>query len=86
MGLGLIILLAVLAITNPGQDAHKKAVYESIAASKTQSGFLGKIAADILGASDVLPMTYNNYYVLSTTTVQGQTASIGMFSHVWKMK
>ena len=37
-------------------------------------------------AADILPMTYNNYYLLSTTTVQGQTASVGMLSHVWKMK
>ena len=83
---GLVICLAALAITNPGQEAHKKVVYESIAASKTHSETLGKIAADMLGNTDLLPMTYNNYYVLSTTTVQGQTASVGMFSRVWKTK
>lgn len=86
IGLGLVILMAVLAITNPGEDAHKKVVYESIAASKTHSDFLGKIAANMLGNSDVVPVTYNNYYVLSTTTVQGQMASVGMFSRVWTMK
>jgi hypothetical protein len=86
IGLGLIVLLAVMAITNPGQEAHKKVVYESIAASKTDSEVLGKIAADLLGNADVLPMTYNNYYLLSTTTVQGQMASVGVFSRVWKTK
>ena len=84
--LALIILLGVMLVTNPNQDTHKKIVYESIAASKTKSEVLGKIAVDLLGNADVLPMTYNNYYVLSTTTVQGQTASVGMFSHVWKMQ
>ena len=59
-------------MTNPNQDAHKKVVYESVAASKTHSEALGKIAADMLGNADVLPMTYNNYYVMSTTTVPRQ--------------
>lgn len=84
--LGLIILLVVMAVTNPNQDAHKKIVYESIAASKTNSELLGKIAADVLGNADVLPMTYNNYYLFSSTTVQGQTASVGILSRVWKTK
>ena len=84
--LGLIILLLVMAVTNPNQDAHRKIVYESIAASQTNSEVWGKIAADVLGNADILPMTYNNYYLLSTTTVQGQTASVGIFSRVWKTK
>ena len=57
----LIILLVVMAVTNPNQDAHKKVVYDSIAASKTNSEVLGKIAADVLGKTDLLPITYNNY-------------------------
>ena len=84
--LGLVILLGVMAVTNPNQDAHRKIVYESVAAAKTNSAVLGKIAADVLGNADVLPMTYNNYYLLSTTTVNGQTASVGMFSRVWNTK
>ena len=86
MGLALMILLVVMAVTNPNQDAHRKIVYESVAASKTHSEVLGKIAADVLGNADVLPMTYNNYYLLSTTTVNGQTASVGIFSRVWTTK
>lgn len=84
--LGLVILAAVLAVTNPNQDAHKKVVVESMAASKTNSEVLGKIAADFLGDSNLLPLTYNNYYVFSTTTLRGQTASIGLCSRVWKMQ
>lgn len=86
IGVGLVILLVAMAVTNPGQDAHKKVVYESIAASKTNSEFLGKIAADMLGNANVFPVTYNNYYLLSTTTVEGKTASVGMFSKVWNLK
>ena len=83
---GLMVLCAVLALTNPNQDAHRKAVYESVAASKTRSEVLGKIAADVLGNIDALPLTYNNYYLFSTTVLNGQTASAGIFSPVWKAK
>ncbi|NQT12760.1 MAG: hypothetical protein HQ582_08425 [Planctomycetes bacterium] len=54
--------------------------------SKTQSEFLGKIAAGVLGDVDVLPMQYNNYFLFSTTTMNGDTVSVGGFSRVWKMR
>jgi len=47
---------------------------------------LGKIAVDLLGKTDVLPLTYNNYYVCSTTTINGEVKSVGVFSKVWKWK
>jgi len=78
-----IILVAVSAITNPGQDAHRKAVYTSVATEKTKSDVLGKIAVDLLGNREVVPLTYNNYFVFSTTTVNGKTSSVGLFSRVW---
>jgi len=81
-----IVACAVLAATNPTQDSHRKAVYESVAVSKTQSEFLGKIAAGVLGDVDVLPMQYNNYFLFSTTTMNGDTVSVGGFSRVWKMR
>jgi hypothetical protein len=81
-----IVACAVLFVTNPNQDSHRKAVYESIAASKTQSEFLGRIAADFLGDVDVLPLKYNNYYLFSTTTMNGDTVSVGGFSRVWKIE
>jgi hypothetical protein len=84
--LALIILLVVMAVTNPNQDTHRKTVYESVAASKTHSEVLGKITVDVLGNTDVLPLTYNNYYLFSTTSFKGQTASVGVFSRVWTKK
>lgn len=68
---------------NPGQDARQKAVYTSVATEKTKSDALGKIAVDLLGDREVLPLTYNNYFLFSTTTMNGKTASVGMFSRVW---
>ena len=78
-----VIVSAVLAITNPGQDAHRKAVFASVAAQKTGSDVLGKIAVDLLGDKEVLPLAYNNYLLFSTTTLKGKTASVGLFSRVW---
>jgi hypothetical protein len=82
----LIVICAVLAITNPSLDAHKKVVYTSVATDVTKSEALGKIAVDLLGDANVLPLTYNNYYLFSTTTLKDQTASIGTLSKVWKTK
>jgi hypothetical protein len=82
----LIVTCAVLAITNPGLDAHKKVVYTSVATDATGSEALGKIAVDFLGNENVLPLTYNNYYLFSTTTLKDHTASIGILSKVRKTK
>lgn len=84
LNLALLVAVVVLAVTNPGQDLHRRAVYESAAAAK--SSVLGKIAAEFRGNVDVVPLTYHNYYLFSTTTSNGATASVGAFSHVWKMK
>jgi len=82
----LIIACAVLFFTNPGHDAHKQVVYANAAAQATQSEVLGKIAVDLLGNTEVVPLTYNNYYVCSTTTLNGEVKSVGAFSRVWKWK
>ena len=82
----LIVLGAALAATNPGQDAHRKAFYASVGTEKTESELLGKIAAEILGDVDLIPLKYNNYFVFSTTTLTGETASVGLLSRVWKSK
>ena len=81
----IVILSAVLGITNPGQDAHRKSVYTSVATQKTRSEILGKIAVDLLGDREVLPLTYNNYYLFSTTTLNGKTSSVGLLSRVWNV-
>jgi hypothetical protein len=80
----LIVALAVTFFTNPSHDAHKQVVYTAAATEATQSEVLGRIAVDLLGKTEVVPLTYNNYYVCSTTSLNGETKSIGVFSHVWK--
>lgn len=87
--LGFLILIvagAVFFFTNPNSDAHRQVVYTNVAAQATQSEVLGKIAVDLLGKTDVVPLTYNNYYVCSTTTLNGEIRSVGAFSKVWRWK
>lgn len=87
LGIAAVVVLAVVfAITNPGQDVHRKAVLASVATQKTNSETLGKIAVDLLGDREILPLTYNNYYVFSTTTMNGKTSSVGVLSRVWNLK
>lgn len=83
--LGLIVICAMLALTNPSHETHKNIVYESAAAEMTKSEKLGKIAADLLGGVDVVPLNYNNYFLFSTTTLNNETVSVGLLSRVWKM-
>ena len=82
----LIVACVVLFFTNPSHDAHRQVVYTNAAAQAVQSEVLGKIAVDLLGKTDVVPLSYHNYYVCSTTSLNGETRSIGMFSHVWRWK
>jgi hypothetical protein len=82
----LVALAGALALTNPNVEAHRAAVYSSVAEQTTDSPVLGKIAADVLGNADVVPLTYNNYYLFSTTTLNGKTESVGALSRVWRMQ
>lgn len=83
---GLVVLAVVLLVTNPSHETHKQTVYQSMATQATSSEMLGKIAVDMLGSVDVLPLQYNNYFVFSTTTLNGETKSIGVLARVWKWK
>lgn len=84
--LALIVLGGVLVVTNPSQEAHKKVVYASAASEATHSEVLGNIAADVLENVNLVPLGYHNYYLFSTTTIHGKTASVGVCSRVWKLK
>jgi len=81
---GVLIFAIVLAVTNPGLDAHKSVVYQGVAAKATDSKLLGKIAADVLAEVDIMPLQYNNYFLFSTTAMDGRRKSIGVLSKVWK--
>lgn len=83
--LGLVVICGMLVLTNPSHETHKNVVYEVATSQATKSDMLGKIAADLLGGVDVIPLGYNNYFLFSTTTLNGETVSVGMLSRVWKL-
>ena len=83
--LGVVIVCGMLVFTNPSQETHKSVVYQSAATQATKSDMLGKIAADLLEGVNVIPLNYNNYFLFSTTTINGETASVGVLSRVWKL-
>ena len=84
--LTLIALCVAMAATNPGPDAHRKVVSASIASAKANNELVGKIAGDLLADTNVVPISYNSYYLFSTTTLNGNTASVGLCSRVWSME
>jgi hypothetical protein len=82
----LLIVALVLVVSNPGEDLHRTAVCESVAAAQGNSRMWEKVTADLLGKGRVGPLSYNNYYLFSTTTREGTTVSVGALSHVWKLR
>jgi len=80
-----ILLLAAgisLAVTNPGVDAHKEAVYNRISNNAGLGGTLGEIAGGMLSNLDALPLEYHNYLLFSTTTYRDEPLSVGFFNHI----
>jgi len=85
MGLLLVVIACIaLAVTNPGEKAHKKVVYDKVANKVGMEGFLGEIAGKALGDLDVVPLTYNNYLLFSTMAFRDDTVSIGCLTRVWE--
>ena len=84
LGLLLIVVACIaLAVTNPGEDAHKKLVGKTLSNKAGMEGFWGDMAGDVLGHFDVVPVEYNNYILFSTTTFRDDTTSVGLLTSVW---
>ncbi len=84
--LGLLLILVaciVLAVTNPGMDVHKQAVYRNLPSHAGAEGLFGEIAGTMLGTLDPLPIRYHNYYLFSTTTFRDDTLSVGLLTRAW---
>ncbi|NUQ64477.1 MAG: hypothetical protein HUU20_18585 [Pirellulales bacterium] len=87
IGLVAILALAIaMAVTNPGQEAHKKAVYTAMATDVGTSGMLGNFAGAMLNDLDLVPYQYHNYLVFSTMTLKDEVVSVGALNNVWKSK
>jgi len=83
IGLLLVIITCIaLAITNPGEETHKKVVYGKASNEAGMKGLLGEVAGDVLVNLDLVPLEYNNYFLFSTTTFRDETVSIGFLNNV----
>jgi len=84
VGLLLVVIACIaLGVTNPGEDAHKRLVYDRLANKVGMEGVLGEIAGEALGNLDVVPLRYNNYVLFSTTAFRDDTVSVGLLTRVW---
>lgn len=84
IGLLLIVIACIaLGVTNPGEEAHKKIVCDTLSSKAGMEGLLGEVTSDVLGHLDVVPLKYNNYLLFSTTTFRDDTMSVGLFTRVW---
>jgi len=72
-------LLALLALTNPGEEDHRTAVFNQIQARLDP---LARVAASALPTRELLPLQYHNYVLASVCTVDGKRVSIGFLKNV----
>lgn len=73
------VLLLLLALTNPGADAHRHDIAETYAEQNPISGAVG--VGDALG----ITAEYHNYVVFSTTRLGPHRVSIGALGGVRSM-
>lgn len=79
IGLGSLVLLALLWIFNPGIDKHKSQIAESYG-----SGLVGSLARLAVGIGG---LKYHNYLFFSTTTgAGGKTLSLGLLGKVFVLQ
>jgi len=90
MGKLVLLLLAALAIalavTNPNEETHKKAIYSALATNAGTSQTVGQLAGSMLGNLDPVPYQYHNYIVFSTMSLRDKTVSVGALSRIWKSR
>jgi len=79
----LIVIGVLLAITNPGKQQHQQAVGQKLAQQSGLGETFGAAAGDMLAKADLLPLTYQNYFLFSKTTMHGRTMSIGLLTKAW---
>ncbi len=84
IGLLLIVVACIaLGATNPGEESHKRVVYNKVPKEAGMEGFLAGVTSDLLGNLDVVPLKYNNYILFSTVTFRDDIVSIGLLTEVW---
>ncbi len=78
------IAVVILALTNPDEAAHRRAV-EAVARSEiAKDGFWASVVGELAIGFGVLgPLKYNNYIVFSTTTYEeSNVVAVGFLGNV----
>jgi hypothetical protein len=84
------VLVVVMALANPSEEAHKQAVYNALGEAVSQQvdsqgpvgALVGKAATTVARRLDLPIFEYHNYVLFSTTSIQGRTASYGFLGNV----
>lgn len=71
-----ILLIIVLAISNPGIEQHKQAYRETFKRQNAVANFLG------IGNIGAAMLTYDNYVVFSVTRMEQEVVGIGVLGFV----
>ncbi len=71
-----ILLMIVLAISNPGIEQHKQAYREAFKRQSPVANFLG------VGNLGAALLTYDNYVVFSVTRMDQEVVGIGVLGFV----
>lgn len=81
----ILLVLVICMFLNPSEDSHRNEIKNYVNSQATQSGLLGGVSSS-LGLTDIavdaLPLEYNNYYLFSTTTIDGERLSYGLLGFV----
>jgi hypothetical protein len=95
MTLLLVVLCLALWATTPAQAQHERVIYDRTEVliadlgeqaagriGRLGAGLLAKIATEAVDTLDVELFVYHNYHLFSTTTLDGQVVSLGVFHRV----
>lgn len=72
----LLLVLILLAVTNPSVEKHRSAVNESVGKQSKVAGALG------VGSLFSRLFTYRDYVFFSLTTYEGKVRSVGLLGFV----
>lgn len=76
----LLIAAAVMFFGNPSKDKHRDAIREQMGKKGLVQGLIA-VAANQAGALDAA-LVYDNYYVFSTSSLDGKRKTIGILWYV----
>jgi hypothetical protein len=78
-----IIVVIVLALTNPTAEKHKQVVLERLSQHAAKEGVFSTLGLAVGKDFVLAQFQYRNYLVLSTTTYEDKRTTIGVLSNVF---